>query len=366
MWAGHLLRRRLVRLLAALLALAAPAGSAATVVTVRASPATVAAVPGHVIGVAQDADSIAWLEAAGSGCWLRVQSLASGTVRTVRYAAGCLPADLALAGGRAAWGGYQDVRCSETYASVYTNDNSRGRLVQNIPGDCLGYRTSFQGLTSDGNSFFYSLLVTSAPAASSTCGNGGPCRWQLASGRIVRIAGTRPVTARGLPPAALIAAANGRIALVEPARSAASGGQSFDWPRAARNGRVEIRNTGTAALVTSFSPQGTVRAVALSASRAVVLVEAGDAFRIEWYDSDSGARLGAAPVPRSTAPWVATDGRFVAFSAGNTVRVLDMETDVQRIVSRATSEPVGLSVREGRLVWGENTGSTGRILTAAA
>ena len=37
-------------------------------------------------------------------------------------------------------------------------------------------------------------------------------------------------------------------------------------------------------------------------------------------------------------------------------------TGAQRIVRRATSEPVGLSVRSGDLVWRENGGSTGRIL----
>jgi len=276
--------------------------------------------------------------------------------------------DLALAGGRAAWGGYEQVRCSDTYAAVYTTDKSGSRLVQNIPGDCLGYRTSFEGLTTDGTSFFYSLLDTSPPALPD-CGNGGPCRWQLAGGRIVRIAGTRPVTVPGLPAAALIAGAKGRVALVAPATSASSNGRganAFDWPRAALNGRVEIRSTATTAIVTSFRPQGTVRAVALSAFRAVVLVEAGTGLRIEWYDSASGARLGAAAVPRGTSPRLSTDGRFVAFSTGKTVRVLDLETGVQRIVRRATSEPVGLTVQAGQLVWGENTGSTGRILTAPA
>src|SRR5206468_2920531 len=114
-------------------------------------------------------------------------------------------------------------------------------------------------------------LVTSPPGPGSLrCGDGGPCRWRLAGGRIVRIVGSRPVTVRGLPPAALLAGANGRLALVEPARRAASRGRAgtFDWPRAARDGTVQIRVTGTTALVTSFRPRGTVRAVALSATRA--------------------------------------------------------------------------------------------------
>jgi hypothetical protein len=109
-----------------------------------------------------------------------------------------------------------------------------------------------------------------------------------------------------------------------------------------------------------------VRAIALSATRVAVLVEAGRARRIEWYDADSGARLGATPVPGSAAGRLSTDGRFVAYAAGKTVRVLDLETGTQRIVRHATSEPVGLSVDAGRLVWGENTSTRGRVFTAAA
>jgi hypothetical protein len=330
-------------------------------------PATVAAASGQVIGVTQDEGSVAWLEATSSGCRLRVRAFRGGAARIARYARGCLPAehDLALARGRAAWGGYEEVRCSDTHAAVYTVDGARARLVQEIPGDCLGYGTAYQGLADDGASFFYSLIVTRPRAGSSRCGEGGPCRWQLASGQIVRIAGSRPVTVRGLPPAVLIAAAAGRIALVEPAAKDASNGRGpIEWPHAAPNGKVEVRDSVTRRLVTSFRPHGTVRAIALSAIRAVVLVKTPDVLKVEWYDSDSGARLGTVAVPGSTARRLSTDGRFVAYAAGKTVRSLDLETGLERVVARSSSPPVGLSVREDRLVWGENIGSTGRIRAA--
>ena len=101
------------------------------------APATLASVRGTVIAVAQDARSVAWLAVDASGCRVRVRPLAGGAERDIRYARGCLPAerDLALAGGRAAWGGYEDVRCSETYAAVYATDGARARVVQEIPGD---------------------------------------------------------------------------------------------------------------------------------------------------------------------------------------------------------------------------------------
>jgi hypothetical protein len=365
------MRQLVVALMVALpLSVAATSGTSAT--SGRrdlSSPTTIAIGSGQVIGVAQDTGSIGWLEAGTSGCRLHIRPTGGGSDRVVRYARGCLPGehDLALVDGRAAWGGYEEVRCSDTHAAVYEAVGSRARLVEEIPGDCLGYAESYAGLASDGRSFFYSVLVTSPKPSSSGCGEGGACRWRLSRGRIVRIAGSRHATVRGLPSAALLAAAGGHVALVEPARSASSKGRgAIDWPRAARDGKVEVRDTTTTRIVSSFHPRGTIRAVALSSTRAVVVVDTGSTLRIEWYDSETGTRLGAAPVPHSTARRLSTDGHFVAFAAGKTVRVLDLETGAQRIVRRATSEPVGLSVRSGDLVWGENGGSTGRILTAAA
>jgi hypothetical protein len=330
-------------------------------------PETLAVVKGHVIGVAQTDDSVAWLESTTSGCRLRTRSRNSGSTRAFRYSAGCLPdQDLALIGERAAWGGYEDVRCSETTAAVYAEANDRARLLQEIPGDCLGYGKSFQGLVSDGSAFFFSLLVTSSKAISPRCGEGGACRFQLSGGSITRLTRTRVLPVRGLPPAVLLAASSGRIALVAPAhRGASSGRGRLDWPRAALDGRVQIRNTSSAGLVSSFRPAGLVRAVSLSTYRAVVLVQSKRGRRIEWYDADSGARLGAEPVPPATAT-ISTDGRLVAFAAGATVHVLDLETGAERVLRHAPGEVVGVSVDGGRVVWGENVGSRGRILTAFA
>src|SRR4051812_13087548 len=112
------------------------------VVSGLASPTTVARVPGPIVGVAQNGGSVAWLTASPSGCKLTIRS--GGPDRATRYAPGCspLPQDLALAGGVAAWGGYQEVRCSEMYAEVRTGSTTAAHLVQNIPGDCLGFDTS--------------------------------------------------------------------------------------------------------------------------------------------------------------------------------------------------------------------------------
>jgi hypothetical protein len=328
-------------------------------------PTTVAVVSGQLLAVAQDAGSVGWLEAGPAGCLFRVRPLAGGPTRSLRYARGCLPVehDLVLAGRRAAWGGFEEVRCSDTHAAVYGTAGSAARLVQEVPGDCLGYGTSYQGLATDGTSFFYSLLATRPKPLSSRCGEGGPCRWQLAGGRVVRIAGSRPATVRGLPPAALIAGSPGRVALVQPAPAASSNGRgAVDWPRVATDGKVEVRETRRGRLVSSFSPRGTVRAVALSSTRAAVLIEAAGRTELAWYDADSGAHLRTVVVPRSTARRLSTDGRFVALAVGKTIWIVDLKTGAQRVAIRRAVTAVGLSVEAGRLVWGENGRQAGRIL----
>ena len=358
-----MLCRPAIRALAILAALALPAAGAGADAAASAGPAVIFKLGGQALGLTAGAYGIAVLEDAGGDCALVVIPADGATPQTHLH--GCvLPgADVAVAGSRTAWGGYQDVRCSETTAAVYSAEGRGGRLVQSIPGDCLGYGTSYRGLASDGSSLFYSLLVTAEPDGATNCGEGGPCHWKLAGGRIMRLSPGGPVADRRLPAAALIAADAGRIALVEPAKSASSTGKTFDWPRAATNGKVEVRATATGAVLSSFAPRGAVRAIALAGGKAVVLVATSGGPRFEWYDASTGARLGTASAPSGTAFRISTDGNEVAFAALDTVRVLDLGTGAQRVLARTTGAPVGPSVTDGRVVWVEN-GKNPQVLAA--
>lgn len=349
-------------------AVAACSGAGATTARVDArGPATIAYVPGQVLGVAQDGASVAWLQRTSSGCGLRVRPFGDRRTRAVNYASTCAPNehDLVLARGRAAWGGYDELQCGKTYAAVFAAAGSRRQLVQKIPGDCFGFGTSYRGLVSDGDSFYYALLETLKPFSAWRCGEGGACRWRVTGGRIVRIDGGRAVKLKGFPPTTMVAAAAGRVALVEPLRFASSNGTGgVNWPRAARNGKVEVRSLRTGTVVTSFRPQGIVRAVALSATRAVVVVEYLGSRTIESYDLRSGRRQRAVAVAQSTRR-IATDGHFVAFVARGNILLLDLDTGRERFISSTRTFPTGLSIRGGRLVWAENGPSTARVLTAS-
>ena len=328
-----------------------------------ASPVTIAEWSGQVDAAGQDAGSIAWC--ADTGLVIRKLGQASGSrIRSSFCASGWR---VVLARAAVAWGGYEEKRCIDTHAAVYVAAAGAARRVATMVEDCTGGGDVYRGLVTDGTAFFYGVLKVVDRNADGVACDGDPCTLHVTGGSIKRIVDGHGVTVRGLPPAAEIAASDGRIALVAPAAAASWGGVSSgapypDFPRAATNGLVEVRRSSDAALVTRFRPAGIVRAIALSRRYAVVLVASGKSVRIEWYDVGSGARLGSTPVPSSTARTLSASGEGVVFAVGKAVRLLNLRSGSQRELWQASSEPVGLSITGGRVVWGENSGKVARVL----
>jgi hypothetical protein len=222
-----------------------------------------------------------------------------------------------------------------------------------------------RGIVSDGRSFYYNVFKTARPPAASQCGDlGGACRWQLAGGQIVRVDGLRRFALRGLPPTVMFAVAGGRILLVQPLREFAGDG-SGGWPRAARNGRVDVRDLATGRLETSFRPQGIVRSVALTRSRALVLVEFDGARTVESYDVRTGRLAGSVRAPVSLRR-LALDGNLAVLPLNDQVSVFDLATGRRWVVARTRFNTIGLSIRDGLVVWGENDNKFARIVTARA
>jgi hypothetical protein len=346
---------------------------AAVIAAVAAVPAsaqeepgasTLAAFRGTVLGVAQDARSVAWLQWSPEGCRLRIRARAGKAIRSVKYAASCNPFfhDLVLAHGRAAWGGDDEVVCGKMYAAVYAYAGRRPRLVQRIPRDCYGFGPSLRGLASDGHAFYYNVFETIRPASAWQCGSGGGCSWQLGRGHIARIDGSRPVAVRGLPSTVMFAVAAGRILLVQPLREAFSSG---GWPRAARNGKVEVRELSTGRLQASFRPEGIVRSVALSPTRALVLVELNGLRSVETYDVHTGRRVRSISAPLSLRR-LAPAGNLAPYVFNDQIRVFDVSTGAMSVIARTKLNPVGLSIRDRWVVWGENRIEYARIRAAHA
>jgi hypothetical protein len=348
-------------------------GLLAAVVTVPAAAQegqganTLVAFRGTVLGVALDARSIAWLQWSPDGCFLRIRGRESKAIRSVRYAATCEPYfhDLLFDRGRAVWAGDDEVICGKTYATVYAYARARPRLVQKLPRDCLGFGPSLRGVVSDGHAFYYNVFKTARPPAASQCGDlGGLCQWELAGGQIYRLDGTKRVPLRGLPPTVMFAVDSGRVVLVQPLKEFA-GGSSAGWPRPVRNGRVEVRDVASGRLVSSFYPQGLVRSVALTPTKALALTEYNGLRTVESYDVKTGRHLRsvAAPVSLRRLP---PRGTLVAFPLNYQVSVFDVSTGKRWVVARTRFNTVGILVRDGLVVWGENHNKFARIVAARA
>jgi hypothetical protein len=329
-----------------------------------ASPLTLAAFRGTVLGVAQDARTVAWLQWSPEGCRLRIRPRVGTTIRSVRYATKCNPFfhELVIAGRRAAWAGDDEVVCGKMYATVYALAGRRPHLVQRIPRDCYGFGPSLRGLASDGRAFYYNVFKTVRPARAWQCTGGGACSWELGRGHIARIDGSRPVALRGLPPTVMLAVAAGRILLVQPLRESSSSG---GWPRAARNGKVELRDLATGRLEASFGPEGIVRSATLTSTRALVLVELNGLRSVETYDVRTGRRLRSISAPLSLRR-LAPDGNLVPYVVNDQIRVFDIATGGTSVVAETKLNPVGLSIRNGWVVWGENRTNFARIRAARA
>jgi hypothetical protein len=353
-------RLALVGLLAAVIAVPAGAQESPTATTL-------AAFRGTVLGVAQDAKSIAWLQWSPGGCFLRIRPRASKTIKTVRYAASCNPYfhDLLLDGRHAMWTGDDEVICGKTYATVYAYAGARPRLVQKLPRDCLGFGPSLRGVVSDGHAFYYNVFKTARPPAASQCGDlGGLCQWKLGGGQIYRLDGTKQVPLRGLPPTVMFAVNSGRVILVQPLKEWAAG-SSAGWPRPVRNGRVEVRDLATGRLESSFHPQGLVRSVALTPTSALVLVEYNGLRTVESYDVQTGRHLRTVKAPVSLRR-LPPRGKLVAFPLNYQVNLFDVSTGKRRVVARTRFNTVGLSISDGWVAWGENHNKFARIVLAHA
>jgi len=136
----------------------------------------------------------------------------------------------------------------------------------------------------------------------------------------------------------LLAYRAGRVALVPLENGLPPEAQPAD--------HVEIRNATTGALVSQFSPPGTIRALGLSRRFAAVVVEASDGKRIIRYAVGTGAKLGSTPV-RSAGSFDVSDYGIV-YRVGSNLMVISTGTGRARLVHRAVS---GAQIEGKRIVW---------------
>ena len=117
----------------------------------------------------------------------------------------------------------------------------------------------------------------------------------------------------------------------------------------------------TGGLIAQFTPQGTVRALALSGSVAAVVDELVDGIRtIERYDPTTGALVGTTDV--ASGDGLAVSGNTLVYAVGTKIEAMDATTGAQRLLATSPAPAIGLSVAGKRVAWAVNVHGRGRVL----
>jgi WD40 repeat protein len=132
--------------------------------------------------------------------------------------------------------------------------------------------------------------------------------------------------------------------------------RAADWATLA-----QVR-TASGRVLTTFESTGEPRAIAFSGSLAALLtIPRAGLGRIALFDARSGKSRWVLRVPRNAGLGLDMDGRWVVFSAGSSVRAINVRTRTSRVLARARSAPIGLSLSGRRVAWAENVRGRGRV-----
>lgn len=331
-------------------------------------PRTLVTTTSPIRAFAQDEDAIAWV---GRSYKVHVRSLLTGASATVGSAAPPIGPSfpvLALAGTRVLWTTYEGGNSGEVSLSTSTLGARPAGIDLFAGGQAFAGGVFLGGAAGDGPTLAYGRTPERCDDPS-----GNDChRLDVVGGGVVLVTGqyqTAPI--EGIPAPVLLAFAghdpqSGAISQAMIAVAPAATPLLTDFfhaPRVAENGPVEVyRLLNQVQRVSSATPRGTVKAIALSFAQLVVLVQRADGTRaIERYNPKNGTLIGTAVVPKATAPELGIGTPGVVYRVGGRIYVLG--SGRPRLVWRAGSTPVGLSIEGRRIAWASNFGAIGRIVT---
>lgn len=191
-------------------------------------------------------------------------------------------------------------------------------------------------------------------APSPTCSPGGDEGIVTAS-RVTRVTAGPSGLVMGDVPGAPGASSVGRPTLAYAADRVAIVPLENGQPPNHEAGRVEIRDVATGALVSQFSPAGSVRVVTLSGTLAAVLVTGSGGSRIERYSIVTGALVGSSNVRSAIFPSLDIHGPRIVYRVGPEIRLLRVDTGRSRLlhrVSGTSSFTIGdVQIEGNRVVW---------------
>ena len=188
------------------------------------------------------------------------------------------------------------------------------------------------------------------------CGEGGSCKKYIAGGGIYLVAAGQKTLLHSSGPALGLAVSGGRIAYIR-ATDVAKGGK----PASTADAPVQVVDLSDGAVVSRAKPVGIPLAVGLSPHVLAVLSRNGYNLRLTWYDPATGRKLGGIGVPVQTASELAVNDQFAVYRFGVHLRALAVAKDHIHVLGKTGPAYLGLSLDQGRLVWAENSQSSGRI-----
>jgi hypothetical protein len=92
-------------------------------------------------------------------------------------------------------------------------------------------------------------------------------------------------------------------------------------------------------------------------------VRLGDYARAERHDAATGRLLASTTVPSGVADELDIERSTIVYRVGREVRTLNASTGASSPLALAATSPVGLAIEGSRVVWAENGGGAGRIVS---
>ena len=278
---------------------------------------------------------------------------------TVSEDAFCAGDTLALAAGRVAWGGFREVKCSDDYWIVAAGPP--GKVLEHHDYGCDQGGSTPPSIAGAGSDLYYAFL--DYQESTDCVDTGGACVFTSGAGTLVRLSHGRKTMLRGVPPAALLAAAPGRIAIVRAAkryvypRSKPKPPGAFPLPA---TGPLELRDGGTGRLLESIRLPGEAETLAVTPSLVAVVVISDKRRTLRWYGASNGSfALGKVDVVA-----LAAEGNTIVVETARVVRAIDVVSGKETASWKLGGTPAGLSIDGSHVLWAENSAGRGRVLDA--
>jgi hypothetical protein len=324
----------------------------ATALIVGASPpAPVLQLPRPIGGIAVVGGKLSYLDS--KDCSVK------GAVEVARLSASmCQYHSLQVAGARALAAGYVEVKCSDDTWIVTTGPPVK-RLESRSP-NCYSGGSELTGTASTGAALYYSYVDFDE---ANDCHNaGGKCAYILRGGGVYRASGGQGRAVGGIPPAMLLDAAPGRIAIVAaPKRHSASATATplGTAPFPATGAVVVYDDSGKE--LQRFALPAQAEALAVSPTGVAAVTIAGKQRTLRWF----GDHHGTLALGTTDVIGLKTDRNAAVVETAKQVLAVDLASGTKTVLGSIEGEAGALALDGGAAYWVDNTARRGRVLKAS-